>query len=51
MTERFELKKMLSEIEQDQAVRKSLDHRLSRNGLKKFVASTRKSRKAGGSGN
>jgi len=50
MTERFDLKKMLKELEEDQTVRKSLDHRLSRDGLKKFVASTRKGRRSKASG-
>ncbi len=38
MAERFNLKQMLREIQDDQSVKKVSDRRLSRDGLKKYVA-------------
>ena len=46
--DKFNLEKMLSEIEKDGKVSRQIDHRLSRAGLKKLVAEKRKGGKKNG---
>ena len=46
--EKFNLAKMLREVEEDGKVTRKIDHRLSRAGLKKLVAEKRKGGKQNG---